>query len=439
MTEITYLSDCRALVVVLTLTSTLINRIRIMQSSTNSNLPTFLAFSLLPLSGFATDIYIPSMPQMAKDLNASTLDIQLTLGLFVVFYGIAQLFIGSFLDSFGRYRPSLIALVIFLLSCLVLANCENIYVMFTMRVIHGITVAVVVVAKRAYFVDIFSGKKLNNYLSMFTIIWSAGPILAPFLGGFLEEHYGWRANFYFLAFYAGVVIMLEVLYSGETLKAPRLFHVKSILSNYSHMLRTADFTMGIGILMFSYSTVMVYNLTGAFMIENHYHQGPVTIGNCSLVMGLAWMAGGLLAKSTLRYSFYKKIAFNISLQLALVVASLLWAYFFNMPILVFVVFAFLIHTCAGFNYNNYFSRCLSRFPERAGTAGGLTGGAVNMAMSLLTYAIVTYLPADTPADLAVGYLVPILASAALFIWIHRLQIKESRKTSNQSIFPACQS
>src|SRR4051812_2555474 len=93
----------------------------------HKGIATILAFALLPLSGFATDIYIPSLPSMAAAIHVSNIEVQFTLTLFLISYGVAQLFIGSVLDSFGRYKISLLSLVLFALSSLVIANTQNIY------------------------------------------------------------------------------------------------------------------------------------------------------------------------------------------------------------------------------------------------------------------------------------------------------------------------
>ena len=73
-----------------------------------------LSFSLIPLAGFATDIYLPSLPSMTISLHASAAQIQLSLLLFMVSAGVSQLFVGSLLDSFGRYKLSNGALFVFL-------------------------------------------------------------------------------------------------------------------------------------------------------------------------------------------------------------------------------------------------------------------------------------------------------------------------------------
>jgi MFS family permease len=373
---------------------------------------TLLALALLPLSGFATDIYIPSMPSMGAALHVTSLQVQLTLSFFLISYGVAQLFVGSIVDSFGRYKLSLAALGLFILSCLVIATTGNIYLLYTMRVVQGITVAGIVVAKRAYFVDVYTGERLKSYLSLFTIIWSAGPIIAPFLGGYLQDFLGWEANFYFLAAFAAILLVLEVLFSGETLLSPTEFRLKKIVGIYGEMIGTLPFTLGIVMLGLAYTMVMVYNMSGPFIIEHQLQRSPVIAGYCSLLLGIAWMIGGLIGKATINSPFTKKMLWNVGLQVAFTLLMILGLSFLvNLYTLLF--FAFLIHVCAGYTYNNYFAYSLSRFPKNAGISGGLTGGIVYILVSFLSYAIIEVFPAKDQRNLSYSYFVLALLSAGL--------------------------
>ncbi|WP_449439015.1 MFS transporter [Pedobacter steynii] len=128
----------------------------------NKGISTVLAFALLPLSGFATDIYIPSLPTMATTMQVSSLQVQLTLSLFLISYGISQLFIGSVLDSFGRYKLSLICLLVFAAASIVIANAHNIYLIYLMRIIHGFTVGTIIVGKRAFLLIFLKAINLNT-------------------------------------------------------------------------------------------------------------------------------------------------------------------------------------------------------------------------------------------------------------------------------------
>lgn len=391
----------------------------------HQGIATFLAFALIPLSGFATDIYLPSLPNMSTSLHVSELQVQLTLSFFLISYGVAQLFIGSFLDSFGRFKIGFYSLLILAASCILVANTHNIYLIYLMRMVHGIAVSAIVVSKRAYFVDLFEGEKLKHYLSLFTIIWSTGPIVAPFVGGYLERSFGWESNFYFLAIFAAVFAVLEYFFSGETLKHFQEFNIKRIAGVYKGMISTASFTLGIVMLGLAYSMVMVFNMTGPFIIQHHLKLSVVYVGYSSLVLGLAWMIGGLIGKATINKPFFKRLSLNLFVQSAFVILMILSLSFIG-SIYSLVGFAFLIHIAAGFTFNNYFTYCLSRFPKNAGISGGLTGGLTYVLVSVLSYFIIEVFPAKDEVNLSYSYFLLVLASLLIMLLIYLFDKKKQK-------------
>lgn len=385
---------------------------------------TLLAFALLPLSGFATDIYIPSLPTMAGEMQVSSIQVQLTLSIFLISYGVSQLFIGSVLDSFGRYKVCLVSLLIFAAASMVIAVTHNIYLIYVMRVIHGLTVGAIVVAKRAYFVDLFSGDKLKHYLSLFSIIWSTGPIVAPFVGGYLQTVFGWESNFYFLAGFALVFAILELIYSGETLVHFTEFRFRKIVDIYVNMIKTASFTLGIVMLGLAYCMVMVYNMTGPFIIEHHLELSPVIAGYSSLVLGFAWMVGGFIGKATINKPFFRRLVVNVGMQLVFV-ALMIFSLQFITNLYSLIFFAFIIHIGAGYTFNNYFTFCLGKFPKNAGIAGGLTGGITYVIVSFLSYGIVNIVPAKDERNLSYSYLILILLSIIVMFMIFKMNKKDN--------------
>lgn len=394
----------------------------------NQGIATLLAFALLPLSGFATDIYIPSLPTMAGEMNVSSIQVQLTLSIFLISYGVSQLFIGSVLDSFGRYKISLISLVIFALASFTIATTHNIYLIYLMRVIHGLTVGAIIVAKRAYFVDVFSGDKLKHYLSLFSIIWSTGPIVAPFIGGYLQAAFGWESNFYFLGGFALVLLVLEMIYSGESLVHFTEFRFRNILNIYTTMIKTASFSLGIVMLGLAYCMVMIYNMTGPFIIEHHLQLSPIIAGYSSLFLGFAWMVGGFIGKATINKPFFRRLAVNVGLQVAFVTVMIISLNFIsNLYSMLF--FAFIIHVGAGYTFNNYFTFCLGKFPKNAGIAGGLTGGITYVIVSFLSYGIVNVVPAKDETNLSYSYLILIGLSVVIMLIIANI----NRKAANQAV------
>ncbi|MGY3054815.1 MFS family permease [Pedobacter sp. UYEF25] len=387
------------------------------------SIATLVSFGLIPLSGFATDIYIPSLPTMAGQLRVSDVDIQLTLSIFLISYGVSQLFIGSVLDSFGRYKIGLWCLVAFALASFLIANTHNIYFIYFLRAVHGVTAGAIVVSKRAYFVDKFEGEKLKHYLSLFTIIWSTGPIVAPFVGGYLQTVFGWESNFYFLGAFATVFVLLEVIFGGETLVHFMAFKFKSIARIYLGMIKTTSFSLGIIMLGLAYCMVMVYNMTGPFIIEHQLNLTPVVAGYSSLILGFAWMVGGFIGKATINKPFFRRMAANIAMQLGFVILMIVSVYFIS-NLYSMIAFAFVIHICAGFTFNNYFTFCLAKFPKNGGISGGLTGGVTYVIVSFLSYGIVSIVPAKDEANLSYSYLIMIVLSIVVMYMILKFKRKE---------------
>jgi MFS transporter, DHA1 family, multidrug resistance protein len=384
---------------------------------------TAIAFALIPLSGFATDIYLPSLPAMAQDLHTSGAGVQLTLSLFLISYGISQLFIGSFLDSYGRYRAGLVALLLFAAASLVIATTTSLYLICCMRVVHGFAVGLIMVGKRAYFVDVFTGEKQKHYLSLLSIIWSAGPIVAPFFGGYLQHAFGWQSNFFFLAGLTLILLVLEYFFGGETLVNRTSFELKKVAGIYWDMLTTPAFTLGILMLGTAYGMVMIYNMTGPFIIQHHLNLSPVVTGYSSLFLGFAWMTGGFIGKATINKPFYGRLLANLGLQVVFIAAMLLSLQFVsNVYSLLF--FAFIIHVSTGFTFNNYFTFCLGKFPNNAGIAGGLTGGLNYVIISILSYGVVNLFPAKDERNLAFSYLTLILLSAVIMFAVYRTKDKK---------------
>ncbi|WP_316789932.1 MFS transporter [Pedobacter frigoris] len=389
----------------------------------HQGISTVLAFTLIPLSGFATDVYIPSLPSMAADLQVSDIQVQMTLSLFLISYGIAQLFVGSLLDSFGRYKINLISLIIFALASIIIANTSSIYLIYAMRIIHGITVGAIVVSKRAFFVDVFSGDKLKHYLSMFSIIWATAPIIAPFAGGYLQNYFGWQANFYFLAGFAIIIFILEFMFSGETIKQRMPFNLKIISTVYQEMISTASFTLGIVMLGLSYSMVMIYNMAGPFIIEHQLGLSPIVAGYSSLILGAAVMLGGFIGKSTINKPFNKKLIINLSIQLFFGIIMFIYTGF-AATLYSMIFFAFMIHACSGYTFNSFFTFCLSRFPKNAGIASGLTGGINYVIVSFLSYGIILFIPAKDQYHLNYSYMILIALSGIVMFIIFKMTGKK---------------
>jgi MFS transporter, DHA1 family, multidrug resistance protein len=380
----------------------------------HSGFSTYIALALIPISGFATDIFIPSLPSMASDFHISNSAAQLIIVFFMISYGIGQFFVGSLLDSFGRYKLGLTALVCFAFASLTIALTGNVEVIYLMRIMQGAAVALIVVGKRAYFVDVYSGDKLKNYVSLFSIIWATAPIVAPFIGGYLQSNFGWQSNFYFLGMAAIIFIILESHYGGESIREYQKFRIRSILDVYASTLKTPDYILGLLIIALSYSLLVVFGMASPFIIERVFKLSPIITGYCSLSSGIALISGGILSKSLLKEPLTKKISAAIVLLMASAALMIISPEFIS-NVYTFISFTLIIHFVSGFVFNNFFAYCLGRFSKNAGIVAGITGGALYILASLFSYGLVNIISINNQKSLGIANFILGVMITAFFI------------------------
>lgn len=378
---------------------------------------TALAFALIPLGGFATDIYIPSLPAMARDLGVSVQAAQLSLLVFMSCVGVSQLFIGGLLDSYGRYQINIAALVAFAAASFTIALSRNIELIYVMRGLQGITVALIIVGKRAFFVDVYSGDRLKHYTSLFSIVWATAPIVAPFVGGYLQHAFGWQANFVFLGMTTLILLLMELRFSGESLQTFRPFSIRSTLQIYRGMIGTIDFILGLLIVGLCYSLLIIYGMASPFIIEKVYGYTAVTTGYSSLVSGVSLMCGGILSKLLITKPLFKKLSAAVIMQLMITLIMTTFTNRFD-NIYILLSFTIPIHLISGFIFNNIYAYSLRRFISNAGSASGLTGGAVYMVSSAVSYGLIHLFTIKTTFSLSminVGISLSLLIVSFLFI------------------------
>jgi MFS family permease len=318
--------------------------------------------------------------------------------------GVSQLFVGSLLDSFGRYKLSNIALFIFSIASFFIGLFPNLHVLYVMRVVQGIAASFVLVARRAYFMDTYSGDKLKHYTSLFSIIWATAPIVAPFLGGYLQKAFGWQANFYLLGALPLVILVLTLKYGGESAKDLQPLRVKPLLGIYGSVLTTKDFALALVILGLNYGMVLLFGMASPFIIEHQWHQTPVVTGYCALVSGVAMMAGGIISRSMLKIPLEKKLPIALGIQLTSGAFAIIISMFGLTNIFVMMSFVILQHGVAGFVFNNLFAYSLGRFSRNAGIVAGMTGGASYIISSFSSYSTVSFFAVTNQTLLALAYL-----------------------------------
>lgn len=174
-------------------------------------------FLMITLGQFGIDLYLPSIPLIASNLNSTLSTIQLTIPLYLLGFGISQLFYGPMGDVLGRKPVLYFGLSVFLLGSLGCLFSNHALLILFFRTIQGLGIGAAIVKVRAIVRDAFQGKQMARVSAWLVIVWSVTPIVAPVLGGYIQSYLGWRANFAAMFLYALLTGFLIILFLPETL------------------------------------------------------------------------------------------------------------------------------------------------------------------------------------------------------------------------------
>ncbi|MGI5182595.1 multidrug effflux MFS transporter [Dactylosporangium sp. CA-152071] len=177
--------------------------------------------SLAAFGPLTIDMYLPAMPGMAHDLHTSAPLVQLTLTVFVVGLAAGQVIAGPLSDAWGRRRPLLLGLALYVAGSLWCAFAPDVGWLIAGRAVQSLGAATGVVLSRAIVRDLFEGTAMTRFFSTLMLVNGAAPILAPVVGGQLLTVATWRAVFLVLAGFGTVLSVAVVLALPESLPAQR--------------------------------------------------------------------------------------------------------------------------------------------------------------------------------------------------------------------------
>lgn len=169
------------------------------------------------------DMYLPSFPGIAQDLDTSATLVQSSLTACLLGLAIGQLLVGPISDAEGRRKPLIVATFLFALASILCALAPNIVVLIAARFIQGLTASAGVVLSRAVVRDVFNGRELTKFFSLLMVINAVAPMIAPIMGGFILsfEATSWKSIFFFLGFIGLLMVMVVATKLKETLPASR--------------------------------------------------------------------------------------------------------------------------------------------------------------------------------------------------------------------------
>ena len=203
-----------------------------------------IVVALLSMLGpFTIDTYLPSFPSIQEELGVGPASMAQTLSFYLLAFATTTLFWGPVSDAFGRRRAVAASLLVYVATSLGCALAPDFATLLVFRVLQGLAASAGVVIGRAMIRDVHAGPKAQRAMSSVMLLFALAPALAPIVGGLLQDAFGWRSVFYFLAAYGVAALALVRFAMPETLPrhARQSIHPLRVLGAYARTLRRPRF------------------------------------------------------------------------------------------------------------------------------------------------------------------------------------------------------
>lgn len=366
---------------------------------------------MVPLGGAATDIYIPSLPAMTHFFDASEFAIQLTLLVFMAFYGFGQIIAGPLTDTLGRRMPTLLSTIVFVIASVCIALAPPLWIVIALRGVQGLSVACSAVGARAIGYDGAERTKAANWM---TIAWATGPILSPALGGYLQVWFGWTASFWVLAGWGAVVVLIAWLVLPETRAAQLKGRFVQALGLYGKMATDPVYLPTALGMACTISVMYGFEILAPFYVQTDLNHGPVFYGHLQLILGCLWLGGNFfnrIVSPHVKVVQIITVAAGVSLMVSLLMLVLDLRGVFN--VMALAIPAGIVYFLMAMIWPNGYSMCLGRFNDAGGCANALVSGLFITVSAFFT-AVASLLQSPTAWPMWLLYIFVITATLVFY-------------------------
>jgi len=185
------------------------------------------------IAPFSINTYLPSFPDIEREFGISRAILSQSLGVYLFAFAVSTLFWGPLADRLGRRFVILISMTVYTLASIACALANNAEIFMLLRILQGLSASGGVIAARAMIRDAHSAEAARRAMSQAILWFAIAPAIAPILGGWLHEMFGWRSVFWFLCAF-GCLMILMAVFTSETLgeEDRRSIHPAAVLRTY---------------------------------------------------------------------------------------------------------------------------------------------------------------------------------------------------------------
>ncbi|WP_041639823.1 multidrug effflux MFS transporter [[Mannheimia] succiniciproducens] len=372
-------------------------------TSSRPNLTLLLILgALMACTSLSTDIYLPAMPTMAKELQGNT---ELTITGFLIGFAIAQLIWGPISDRIGRKIPLFIGMALFAVGSVGCALSQSMAEIVFWRVFQAVGACVGPMLSRAMIRDLYDRSQAAQMLSTLTIIMAAAPIIGPLLGGLLLKISSWQAIFWLLVV-IGILLFLSIIKLPETLppakRAAGSFW--SAFGNYRILLKNRAFMRYTLCVTFFYVAAYAFITGSPFVYIDYFKVDPQYYG---FLFGVNIVGVALLSAVNRRLVRHYPLEslLRVSTMIALCAVLILVVLVFMDLDGIAGILSVAVPIFIMFSMNGIIAACTNAMaldsvqPEIAGSAAALLG-SLQYGSGILSSLLLAYFSDGTPHTMA---------------------------------------
>ncbi|MFQ5381993.1 MAG: multidrug effflux MFS transporter [Dehalococcoidia bacterium] len=253
---------------------------------------------LVAIAPVSIDMFLPSMPDMAREFETSTGSISLAVTLFLFAFAASQLFFGPASDRFGR-RPVLLAgLGLYTLGTVISLFSSSVGVLVAGRILQGAGGGAGPAVATAVVIDVYRRERATQVLAVMAMVMALAPMLSPIAGGVLHDLFGWRSVFVTLLAVGGVLTSGCLLLLPETVpeRDRSALEARRMAANYRRLFSSPVYVSHALLIALLFSGQLVFISSSSFVLIDELGLTPGLFGVGFGFVALGIMAGAALAR-----------------------------------------------------------------------------------------------------------------------------------------------